>query len=386
MFKSVKIKLYPTDEQKILMNKTFGCCRFIYNIMLEERNRVYEQLKDDRKLLHSYKYKTIKEYRQEYSFLKEVSATALGQSRRDLEQAFKNFFSGKSKHPKFHSKRGKQSFREYQHVYFKDGKLKIPKMDWIKTKGHKNDIDKIRNVTISKDKVGDYYASILIEFVPENLPSNNKSVGIDLGLKYFCITSDGKYVENPKFYQKTEKKIKKAQRRLSKKRKGSKNRNKQRIKLAKIHRKIKNQRNNFLHQLSSKIVHENQVICLEDLNVKDMVKNHCLSKSIHDVSWSEFVRQLEYKSKWCGRNLVKIDRFFPSSKLCSNCGCKKKTLGLDERVYKCEHCGIEIDRDLNASLNILKEGLGILLLGQEEVKPVESETSGGLDSKSLSLG
>ena len=362
MNKAYKIRIYPNKKQEVLIKKTFGCSRFIYNIMLEEHNRVYNKLKSNKELLYSYKYKTEKEYKLEHPFLKEVSAVALVQSHRDLIQSFKNFFVKRAKHPKFHSKYGKQSFRELAHLHFEDKKLKIPKIGWLKTRGYKKDIEpkNIKNVTISRDKTNCYYASIIIDFTPKKLPVNDKAIGLDLGLKHFCITSDKEFVDNPKFYRKSEWKVKKHSKRLSKKKKGSNRRNKQRIVLAKIHKKIYNQRNDFLHKLSFKYISENQVICLEDLNIKGMVKNHCLSKSIHDVSWSEFVSMLEYKSSWYGRTLVKVDRFFPSSKLCSECGCKKNTLGLNERVYSCEHCGMNLDRDLNASLNILREGLNIL--------------------------
>jgi len=362
MNKAYKIRIYPNKKQEVLINKTFGCSRFVYNIMLEEHNRVYKSFKHNEELLHEHIYQTEKEYKQEYPFLKEVSSQALQQSRRDLTQSFKNFFAKRTKHPKFHSKYGKQSFRETQSIKLKNRKLKIPKMDWLKMRGlNKNFNSKdIKFVTISKDKTECYYASIIVNFIPKKLPFNNKAIGLDLGLKHFCITSDKEFVDNPKFYRKFEWKIKKHNKRLSKKKKGSNRKNKQRIVLAKIHKKIYNKRNDFLHKLSFKCVSENQVMCLEDLNIKGMVKNHKLSKSIHDVSWSKFVSMLEYKSEWYGRTLVKVNRFFPSSKLCSNCGCKKDTLGLDERVYSCEHCGMRLDRDLNASLNILREGLNIL--------------------------
>jgi len=362
-YKSFKFRLAPSKEQQTQISKTLGCCRFLYNQILEEKQEKY-------KTNDKTKCKTEKQYKDKFSFLKEVDSIALQQSRIDLKTSYTNYFRRikakqktslrfKSKHNPRHSYRTING-NSGTTIRIKGNTIKLPKLGFVKFKKSRKVSGKIKSVTVSKNILGRYYISVLCEVEIETLSKLDTQIGIDLGLKEFCITSNNEFVSNPRYLKKSEKKLKKAQRILSKRVKNSNNRLKQQKKVFKIHEKIRNKRLDFLHKLSSKIVSENQVICLEDLQVKNMVKNHCLAKSISDASWSKFVELLKYKSNWYGRELVQIDKFFPSSKTCSNCGNIKKDLKLDDRVYKCNSCRVTLDRDYNASLNILREGLKIL--------------------------
>ena len=245
-------------------------------------------------------------------------------------------------------------------IRVEEDKIRLPKLGFVKFKKSREVSGTIKSVTISKHILGRYYISVLCETEVEALPKIDTQIGIDLGLKEFCFTSNNEFVSNPRYLRKLEEKLQKAQRKLSKRKKGSNRKFKQQLKVFRIHEKIRNQRLDFLHKLSTKLIIENQVICLEDLSVRNMVKNHCLAKSISDASWSKFVELLKYKASWYGRELVQIDQFFPSSKTCSVCGSIKKDLTLKDREYQCDSCGVKIDRDYNASLNILSEGLRIL--------------------------
>jgi len=361
ILKAFKFRLEPNKQQKVLINKTLGCCRFLYNQMLSEKQLKYKS-KDTTKC------KTEKEYKFEFEWLKEVDSIALQQSRIDLKTAYDNFFrklkAGQPTTLKFKSKHNsKNSYRTLNvnnSIRIEENSIKLPKLGLVKFRKSREVLGNIRSVTVSKNILGRYYISILCEVEIDKLPISNKEIGLDLGLKEFCITSNNEFVSNPKYLRKLEDKLKKAQRKLSLRKKGSNNRFKQQKKVFKLHEKIRNQRLDFLHKLSTKLINENQVICLEDLQVKNMIKNHCLAKSISDVSWNKFVELLKYKSDWYGRELVQIDKFFPSSKICSNCGNIKKDLTLKDREYNCSCCGLVIDRDYNAALNILREGLRIL--------------------------
>jgi len=361
ILKAFKFRIEPNKEQQVLINKTLGCTRFLYNQMLDEKQTKYKS-KDDSKP------KTEKEYKIEFDWLKEVDSIALQQARIDLKTAYDNFFrklkSGKPTNLKFKSKHNpKNSYRTISvnnSIRVEENKIRLPKLGFVKFKKSREVSGKIKSVTVSKNILGRYYISVLCEVEIDTLPKLDTQVGIDLGLKEFCITSNSEFVSNPRFLRKSELKLKKAQRKLSKRVKSSKNRFKQQKVVYKIHEKIRNQRLDFLHKLSTRLINENQVICLEDLQVKNMIKNHCLAKSISDVSWSKFVELLRYKSDWYGRELVQIDKWFPSSKICSSCGNIKKDLTLKDREYQCDSCGVNIDRDYNASLNILSEGLKIL--------------------------
>ena len=359
--KAFKFRIEPNKEQQVLINKTLGCTRFLYNQMLNEKQVKY-------KAKDKSKNKTEKEYKIEYDWLKEVDSIALQQARIDLKTAYDNFFrklkAGQPTNLKFKSKHNpKNSYRTISvnnYIRVEENYIRLPKLGFVRFKKSREVTGEIKSVTVSRNILNRYYISVLCEVEIEKLPKLDTQVGIDLGLKEFCITSDGEFVSNPKYLRKSEQKLKKAQRKLSKRKKGSKNRLKQQKVVYKIHQKIRNQRLDFLHKLSTRLINENQVICLEDLQVKNMVKNHCLAKSISDVSWSKFVELLKYKSDWYRRKLVQIDKFFPSSKTCSSCGNIKKDLTLKDREYICSCCGLVIDRDYNSALNILREGLRIL--------------------------
>lgn len=361
-YKSFKFRLEPNSQQKVLINKTLGCNRFLYNQMLNERQVKYKN--NDKS-----NCKTEKEYKEEYPFLKEVDSISLQQSRLDLKTAYSNFFRKIKKKQKtsfkFKSKKNlKNSYRTLNNnnnsIRIIDSKIKLPKLEFIKFKKSREVLGKIKSVTISRNILNKYYISVLCETEIDKLPELDTKVGIDLGIKEFCVTSNNIKNSNPKYLKKLEFKLKKAQRILSRRVKNSKNRFKQQKKVFKIHEKIRNQRLDFLHQLSTQIVNENQIICLENLSVKNMVKNHKLAKSIFDCSWSKFVEFIKYKANWYGRTLVQIDKFFPSSKLCNNCGNIKEDLTLEDREYVCDCCEVIIGRDYNASLNVLEEGLRIL--------------------------
>jgi putative transposase len=356
--KAYKFKLNPNQEQEILINKTLGCTRLIYNCMLYEKQEKYKN--QDKT-----KSKTEKQYKEKFPFLKEVDSVALQQSRIDLEKSYKNFFNKiKQKQKtslKYKSKKNpKNSYRtvnSHNCIEVKDNKIKLPKLGYVPFNKSKEILGKIKSVTISKNILNNYYISILCEVDIRHKPINDNQIGIDLGLKDYLTDSNNNKISNPKYLYQLQKKLAKEQKILSKKNKNSNRYQKQRKKVFKIHEKIKNCRNDFLQKLSTKIINENQVIVLEDLNVSGMMKNHCLAKSISDVSWSSFVGMLEYKAEWYGKEIIKIDRFFPSSKMCNNCKSLNKDLQLSDRIWTCENCKVVHDRDLNASKNILEEGI-----------------------------
>lgn len=362
MLKAYKFRLYPNKEQEIYFSKCFGSVRFIYNKMLNDKIEYY---KKNNKMLNN----TPAQYKKEYIWLKEVDSLALANAQMNLDKAYKNFFRDKSVgFPKFKSK--KNNYYSYttnnqkNTIDIVDGKyIKLPKLKTlIRIKQHRQipKDGKIKSVTISKNPSGKYYISILVEQEIKELPKNEFAIGIDLGLTDFAITSDGVKYSNPRYLRKSLNKLAKEQRKLSRKKKGSKNRNKQRIKVAKLHEHISNQRKDFLHKLSFELINENQVICLEDLQVKEIQQNEYLSQSVSDVGWYEFRRQLEYKAKWYGRIISFVDKYYPSSQICSNCGNNTGKKSLDIREFDCPYCGKHHDRDINASINILHEGLRLL--------------------------
>ena len=359
MLKAYKYRIYPNEEQINYLQKTFGCTRFIYNQMLADRIKSYEENKDlDIKII---KYPTPAQYKKEYEWLKEVDSLALANAQMNLDKAYKNFFRDKSVgFPKFKSK--KDNHKSYTTnnqngtIYIENNRIKTPKLkSMIKIKQHREFVGLIKSCTISQNPSGKYYISMLVDTENIQLPKLDTKVGIDLGIKEFAITSDGEMFSNPKWLKKSEKRLRKLQKDLSRKQKGSNNRRKDRLKVAKLHEKISNQRKDYLHKISHYIISENQVIVIEDLKVSNMIKNHKLAKSIADVSWSEFRRQLEYKSEWYGRELIIAPSNYASSQLCSNCGNKSsQTKDLSCRTYICPVCGMEMDRDINASKNLLK--------------------------------
>lgn len=358
MTKSYKYRLKLTENQKVFFNKSFGCSRYVYNWGLDRKISAYKLNKTSLSCFELCKELTLLKKDTDKSWLSEVCNENLQQSLRNMESAYNNFFKSKKGFPKFKSKHVKQSCRFINSIKFdfSSKRIKIPKIGWVKFYCDREFEGKIGALTISKIPSGEYFASITVqnELTPPkkyNINSQN-SVGIDLGIKTFATYSTGNKVENPKYLEFSLRRLKILQRRLSKKQKGSKNRNKQKLRIAKLHYKISCQRTDFLHKLSSKIVSENQTIIIEDLNINGMMKNHSLAKYIQSVSWYEFTRQLEYKSEWMGVNLIKINRFYPSSKTCSNCGIVKENLTLSDRIYSCNTCGFSLDRDHNAAINI----------------------------------
>jgi putative transposase len=353
--KAYKYRLYPTKEQEELLAKHFGCCRWMYNYGLEQKIRSYEETGKSRSR-HSIS-SDLPKLKEENEWLKEVNAQSLQQSLLHLENAYKKFFRDKKGFPKFKSKWNKQSFTIPQYYRVMDNKLVLPKFrDGIKVKLDRDLGGKLCSATISKTPSGKYFVSILTEQERDILQKSlNKetAVGIDIGLKDFVITSDGKKYERKRHLKKEEKRIKKFSRKLNRQKIVGQNRKKTRISLAKVHEKVVNRRNDYIHKVTRQLINENQVdtYCLEDLNVQGMMKNHKLAKSIGDVSWSEFVRQMKYKANWSGKNIIQIGRFEASSKTCNHCGLINNELTLSDRIWKCD-CGKEHDRDVNAANNI----------------------------------
>lgn len=361
--KAYKFRIYPNLKQRILFEKTFGCSRFIWNQMLADRIAHYEETGETLK-------NTPAQYKEEFPWLKEVDSLALANAQLNLNRAYKSFFLSGSGFPRFKSKKATQSYKTNNQngtVALIDGNVKLPKIGWVKVKVHRQPRGLIKNATISKTATGKYFISILCEEEIIPLPKTNSSLGIDLGLENFAILSNGEKVGNPRFLTSLSKNLVREQKILSRKallakKKGRKlsdchNYQKQRLKVARIHEIISNQRRDFLNKLSTDLIKNHDVICLEDLASKNLMKNHHLARAIGDVSWYEFVRQLRYKADWYGKKIVQISRWFPSSQLCSTCGFSSGKKPLSIREWTCESCGTHHDRDINASLNILKEGL-----------------------------
>lgn len=362
MNKGFKVRIYPNQEQIRVIEKTFGCVRYVYNRMLKFKQKAYNIF--ELKLNYVKTSSILTKLKQHKSWLCEVDAVALQQCLRDLDAAYIKFFNG-SGYPNFKSKRGKNSYRTNCNLHLnQDNKMiKIPKVSWIKFRDKTNfsGLTKINNITISKTSSGKYFASISAEVDITALAKTKKSCGIDLGLKDFCILNDGTKFENPKFLVRSERRLRLLQKSLSRKVKDSKNYEKARIKLAKFHEYIVNCRKDYLHKISLFLVKNYDVICAETLRVKNMLKNHKLAKAIQDVSWYEFCRQLEYKCLWYDKKFIKINTYFASSQLCSNCEYKNSSVkNLDVREWTCPECGKHHDRDINAAINILNQGLTLL--------------------------
>ena len=363
MLKSYRYRIYPSKEQEIQLAKTFGCCRFVYNQTLAYRKNTYEKEKKSISKTDCNNYCN-RELKNVYTWLKEVDKFALTNAIYNMDSAYQKFFKEQAGYPKFKSKH--DNHKTYTTNFtngnitidFDRGRIKLPKLKEIKAKIHRNFAGQIKSATICKVPSGKYYVSILVETEHSPLAKTNGQIGLDLGIKDLCITSDGKKYENPKTISKYEKKLIKLQRQLVNKTKGSGNYEKKRKQIALYHEKIKNTRKDYLHKISIEIINENQVIVSENLQINNMVRNHNLAKSISDVSWYELTRQLEYKSKWNDRTYIKIDTFYASSQLCSSCGYKNANVkDLKVRDWICPVCNTKHDRDINAAKNILAEGL-----------------------------
>lgn len=363
MLKVIKVRLYPTVQQKESLAKAFGSCRWLWNRFLSLTNETYKQTG---KGLSRYDLqKQLPSLKKEYEWLTETYSQCLQVVCLNLSRSFINFFEKRNSFPRFKSKHGKQSLSYPQNVKIKGDIITFPKLGEIYARIHRPIDGKIKTVTITKNKAEQYYASILFEDGKEQpLPNTKgKAIGLDMGIKHFCVTSDGSKFDNPRWLEKHERNLKNKQKDLSRKQKGSNNRNKARIKVAKVHNKISRCREDFHHKLSRRIVNENQVVVCENLNIKGMVKNHCLSKAINQVGWGQFQTMLKYKCEQEGKVYLEIDRFFPSSKTCNHCLNVVDSLPLDIRQWECPRCKAKHDRDINASKNIRDEGLRILASG-----------------------
>ena len=364
--KAYKFRLLPNQEQKIMFAKTFGCSRAIWNMMLEDKIKHY---KKTGKILNN----TPAQYKKTFPWLKEVDSLALANTQFNLQKAYKNFFQSGFGFPKFKKKSYRQSYKTNNQkgtIALLNGKIKLPKIGWVHVKDHRPISGVIKSATISMTPTGKYYVSILCETEISPLPKTGSAVGIDLGISDFAILSTGEKIGNKRFLKQLSKKLAKEQKILSRRalvakksdRKlfESKNYQKQRVKVARIHEKIANKRRDFLNKLSTELVKNHDILCIEDLSSQNLMKNHHLAKAIGDVSWSEFVRMLEYKADWYEKQVSKISRWYPSSQMCSNCGFVSGKKPLSIREWTCSNCNSHHNRDINASINILNEGLRLV--------------------------
>ncbi|KAA9030696.1 RNA-guided endonuclease TnpB family protein [Niallia endozanthoxylica] len=364
--KAFKFRLLPNKKQEVLLAKTFGCVRFVYNKMLAERKETYEKFKDDKETLKKQKFPTPAKYKDEFPFLKEVDSLALANAQMNLQKAYKNFFEGNTEFPKFKNRKAKQSYTTNlvnENIELKDGHIKLPKLKLVKIKQHREiPADyKLKSCTISRTKSGKYYVSVLTEYEKEIQSKKIENVvGLDFAMAELYVSSENEKANYPRYYRVMSEKLAEAQRILSKRRKGSARWNKQRLVVAKLHEKVANQRMNFLHHKSKELASNFDAVVIEDLNMKGMSQALHFGKSVHDNGWGMFTTFLAYKLKEQGKQLVKIDRWFPSTKKCSCCDAEKKMF-ISERAYQCS-CGFVADRDYNSAINIKNEGIRLLAL------------------------
>nr|DAX26392.1 MAG TPA: endonuclease [Caudoviricetes sp.] len=364
--KSYKFRLYPNQEQKIMFAKTFGSSRAIWNMMLADKIKYYEETG---KILNN----TPAQYKKDFPWLKEVDSLALANVQLNLQKAYKSFFQSGFGFPKFKKKRHHQSYKtnnQKDSIALDNNAIKLPKIGWVKVKIHRKVTGIIKSATISMTASGKYYVSILCESEIAPLPKTGANVGIDLGISYFAVLSTEEKIDNKRFLKQLSKKLVKEQKILSRralvaqkssrKLSESKNYQKQRLKVAKIHEQIANKRRDFLNKISTEIVKNHDIICIEDLSSKNLMKNRKLAKAIGDVSWHQFARMLEYKADWYGKTLSKISRWYASSQICSDCGFASGKKPLYIRKWTCQNCGRHHDRDINASINILHEGIRLV--------------------------
>ena len=366
MYKAYKYRIYPTSEQETLLAKSFGCARWFWNYALNLCQETYKNT--GKGLTRGYIQGLLPALKKEYEWLSEPYSQCLQVVALNLSTAYKNFFDKRAMLPKFKSKHGRQSISYPQNVKFDGDKINLPKIGLVHCQRHRDFEGAIKTVTVSRNPDGKHFVSVLVDdgkANPELVPVD-KAIGIDVGLTHFAITSDGSKFDNPRFFIKHQRNLKRKQQKLSKKKKGSQNRKKARLAVAKVHSKIARCREDFLHKLSRKIVNENQVIAVENLNIKGLVKNHNLAKAISDVGWGMFCTMLKYKAESEGRQYIEIDRWFPSSKTCHVCLNRFDNLSLDVRAWTCKHCGTHHDRDVNAAINIRNEALRIISLGTSE--------------------
>jgi putative transposase len=355
--KAFRFRVYPTSAQQNLLARQFGCVRWVYNHFLARRQETYEATGEGLSYADTTGELAALKRTEGLEWLREAHSQTLQQGLKDLDAAYNRFFAKQNRYPKFKKRYEKQSCRYPQGVKLagegRDGQVYLPKIGWLRCVVHCKVDGKIKQVTVSKTPAGRYFVSVQVEMT-HTVPAPAGGVtGIDLGLTRFATLSNGEKIVPPRYLRKAEQRLKRLQRRVSRRAKGSKGREKARLQLARQHEKVSNQRSDFLHKLSRRLVDENQVLAVEDLSVKNMLRNRHLSKSISDASWSEFQRQLRYKGEWYGCQVITLDRFYPSSKRCHTCGSLNTALRLSDRIWTCETCGMWHDRDLNAALNIL---------------------------------
>jgi putative transposase len=381
MQKAYRYRFYPTTEQESLLRRTMGCARLVYNKALAARTEAWYERQERIDFVKTSSMLTGWKKQEDLDFLNEVSSVPLQQGLRNLQKAFTNFWAGRAKYPNFKKKHNGGS-AEFTKAAFrwKDGQVFLAKCIEPLAICWSRDLPEgcePSTITIKLEASGRWFASLLVDTNIAQLPKSDKSIGLDVGITSLITTSNGDKIANPKHFKQLRKKLKRVQKALSRKQKGSSNRHKARLQVAKVHAAITDARKDFLHKLTTQLVRENQTIVVEDLAIKNMVKNHKLALSISDASWGELIRQLAYKCEWYGRELIKIDRWFPSSKRCGNCGHIVDKLPLNVREWECPKCGMNHDRDLNASKNILAAGLAVSVCGAN-VRPDREASIGQL--------